>query len=177
MKKTLLLSIIVCILAVLAYFGFQIFQKIEAKKAFTEQIKYLPKPATFQWIGKSAVTNENATIIFFFSPDCEHCQYEAKDILKQKDAFSSVNMWWVSVADSLTIKQFVKTYGLENLPNHCFASLSVEKIVQTFGSVSVPHIFIYDKHQVLQKEFKGETKVEALLKYSPQAPNGGVKNK
>ncbi len=165
MKKLLLIAVIACFLAILTYFGSQIFQKIEAKKVFSEQVKHLPKSSTFQWIGKQVPSNETSTIILFFSPDCEHYQYEAKDILKQKDAFSSVNLWWVSVADSSAIRKFVKTYGLENLPNHYFASLSAEKVVQTFGSVSVPHIFIYDKHQVLQKEFKGETKVEALLKY------------
>ena len=165
MKKALLIAIIACFLVVLAYFGCQIYHKIEAKKVFTEQIKRLPKQTNFQWIGKPAPSNDAPTVVLFFSPDCEHCQYEAKDIFKQKDTFLGVNLWWVATADSAEIKQFSKTYGLEKLPNHHFAKLSGEKVVQTFGAVSVPHIFIYDETGTLQKEFRGETKVEALLKY------------
>ncbi len=165
MKKQLLITLIIFILAVLSYFGYQSYQKIEAKKVFTEQIKHLPQPSAFQWMDKQAVSNDKPTIVLFFSPDCEHCQYEAKAIVEKKNEFATINLWWVSVADSSAIMKFSKTYGLENLPNNYLAHLSVEKVVQTFGSVSVPHIFIYDKHQILQKEFRGETKIEALLKY------------
>ena len=179
MKKQLIISVFIFISSLLAYFGFQIYQKIEAKKAFTEQVKHLPKPSVFQWIGKSPTTNNTSTIILFFSPDCEHCQYEAKSIVEQKVAFTNINLWWVSVADSVAIKAFSKTYGLENLPNTYLAHLSAEEVAPTFGSVSVPHIFIYDKNRLLQKEFKGETKVEALLK-APEAsvalpPDGRIK--
>ncbi len=166
MKKQLLFILIACILSIIAYLGYQSYRTIAAKKVFTEQIKYLPKPAIFQWLGKSAVSNDKPTIVLFFSPDCEHCQYEAQAIFKQKDAFANINLWWVSVADSSAIKQFAKTYHLEELPNNYLARLPVEKVVQTFGSISVPHIFIYDGNEVLQKEFRGETKIETILKYA-----------
>ena len=82
MKKQLIITIFTCILALLAYFGFQIYQKIEAKKIFSQQIKRIPKTNTFQWIGKQASNNDSPTIILFFNPDCDHCQYEAKAILE-----------------------------------------------------------------------------------------------
>ena len=82
MKKQLIINIIACILALLTYFGFQIYKKIEAKKVFAEQVKRLPKSTNFQWIGKQAPNNDAKTIILFFNPDCDHCQYEAKAILE-----------------------------------------------------------------------------------------------
>lgn len=170
MKKQLLIILILIILAVVSYFGFQSYQKIKAKKVSNEQISQLPKTTSFQWIGKSAVSNDKASVILFFSPDCEHCQYEARAIVAKKNEFTNINLWWVSVADSTAIMKFSKTYGLNHLSNNYLAHLSAEKVYQTFGSVSVPHIFIYNNHKVLQKEFKGETKIDAILKYT-NSPN------
>jgi glutaredoxin len=166
MKKNILLIIFTCILALLVYFGFHIYKKIEAKKTFTEQIKHLPKPSAFQWIGKQTPNNNTPTVILFFNPDCDHCQYEAKAILEHQSDFATTHFWWVATVDALAINDFSKKYNLVSLSNHYFAKLPAEKVVETFGSVSVPHIFIYDKTGVLQKEFRGETKIEAILKYT-----------
>ncbi len=168
MRKQLITTVFVCILALLAYFGFQIYQKIEAKKVFSQQIKSIPKTNTFQWMSKQVPNNDTPTIILFFNPDCDHCQYEAKAILEHQSDFATTHFWWVTTVDTLAINDFSKKYHLDKLSNHYFAKLPAEKVVETFGSVSVPHIFIYDKTGVLQKEFRGETKIEALLKYTNQ---------
>lgn len=168
MKKQLIITIIACIFALLAYFGFQIYKKIEAKKVFAEQVNRLPKSTNFQWIGKQAPNNDTPTIILFFNRDCDHCQYEAKSLLEHKSDFVNTNFWWVTTVDSSAINDFSKKRHLDKLSKHFFAKLPAEKVVETFGSVSVPHIFIYDKAGVLQKEFRGETKIEALLTYTNQ---------
>ncbi len=164
MKKTLLILTFTIILALLAYFGYQSYQKIGARKIFTEQKKNLPNTSKFKWLSQLPINYDSKTIILFFNPDCEHCQYEAKSIEKQQSTLQNINLWWVSSADSSSIMQFRKDYGLDKLSNNYFAIISSEEVIKTFGSVSVPHIFIYDK-QVLQKEFKGETKVESILKH------------
>jgi thiol-disulfide isomerase/thioredoxin len=166
MKKRVLTALISCILVLFAYLGYQSYKKIETKKAFTQQVKRLPKSTNFRWIGKQVPNNDEPTIILFFNPDCDHCQYEAKAILEHQADFTSTNFWWVATVDGSAINNFSKKYSLGSLPNHYFAKLPAEKIVESFGSVSVPHIFIYDKTGVLQKEFRGETKIEALLKYT-----------
>ncbi len=168
MKKQLIITTIAFILALLTYFGFQIYQKIEAKKVFSQQIKRITKTNTFQWLSKQVPNNDTPTIILFFNRDCDHCQYEAKAILEHKSDFVNTNFWWVTTVDSSAINDFSKKYHLDKLSKHYFAKLPVEKVVETFGSVSVPHIFIYDKTGVLQKEFRGETKIEALLTYTNQ---------
>lgn len=168
MKKSLFILLISSISIVLCYLSYQFYKKIEAKKVFAEQVKRLPKSTNFQWVGKQTPNNNTPTIILFFNPDCDHCQYEAKAILEHQSDFATTHFWWVATVDALAINDFSKKYNLVSLSNHYFAKLPAEKVVETFGSVSVPHIFIYDKTAVLQKEFRGETKIEALLKYTNQ---------
>ncbi|WP_159102642.1 TlpA family protein disulfide reductase [Flectobacillus major] len=165
MKKLLLFGLILSILSIMTYFGYQSYQKIKAKNEFVEQIKRQPSPSTFQWIGEKPSINEFSTIVLFFHPECQHCQYEAKTITEKQKEFVGVNLWWISFADSSSIKTFGKKYALETHPHSYLAYLEAEKVTQVFGSISIPHIFIYDHEYTLQKEFKGETKVEALLKY------------
>jgi thiol-disulfide isomerase/thioredoxin len=165
MKKIILSSLPLFVLLTLCYFGYQTYQKNEVKKVFKNQIKHLPLPTIFQWIENQPSANKNPTVVLFFHPECEHCQYEAKIITEKQKEFMGVNLWWISFADSTIIRTFSKKYGLDDIPNSYVAHLSAEKITQTFGSNTIPHIFIYNKEQVLQKHFKGETKVEAILKY------------
>ena len=165
MKKQVLLGLIFLILAISAFLGYQSYKKIKAGKAFSMQIQQLPEPVLFQWIGKAAQKNNKSTVVLFFHPDCEHCQYEAKAMMEQRNAFTDINVWWISAADTSAIKTFSQTFVLAKFPNTYLAHIPAGKIIQTFGSVSVPHIFIYDEQGILQKQFKGETKIDAILKY------------
>ena len=165
MKKPLLIIIIILILFTLSFLIHTIFSKIEDKNQFNAHIKSIPKTSVFHWIGTKPTINIHKTLILSFHPECQHCQYEAKSIVSELNQFGSTNIWWISSADKSSIQLFLKKYQLNTLPNQYFAHLPIELISTTFGSISVPHIFIYDENQLLLKEFKGETKIEALIKY------------
>jgi len=155
----------ICVLITIFYFGYKSYQVNEAKKIFRKHKIHIPSSSVFEWINKKPNTDTLSTIVFYFHPDCEHCEYEAKVITDKQKEFLNVNFWWVSTADSSSIKKFGKASGLDLLQNSYLAHISAQKVMQTFGSVSVPNMFIYDKNQTLQKEYKGETKIEAILKY------------
>jgi thioredoxin-related protein len=61
------------------------------------------------------------------------------------------------------IKEFSIEYELNNQHAITFAKISIESINSTFGTISVPHTFIYNKNGNLIKEIRGESKVEAIL--------------
>jgi thioredoxin-related protein len=111
--------------------------------------------------------NTIPTIIILFNTTCEHCQYEAKEIKKSISSFSQASILMISSEPIKTIKAFSEQYGLNNEASVSFTKINRENIFETFGSVSIPHIFIYNKDRKLIKEFKGETKIEAILKYLP----------
>ncbi|MFM9840540.1 MAG: peroxiredoxin family protein [Cyclobacteriaceae bacterium] len=104
-------------------------------------------------------------IIILFNTSCEHCQYEATEIKKSISSFQKASILMVSSEPIKIIKAFSVQYGLDNEPSVTFAKINRDDVFETFGSVSIPHIFIYGKDHRLIKEFKGETKIEAILKY------------
>lgn len=108
----------------------------------------------------SADLNGNVTI-FLFSPDCDHCQREAKVINASKNLFRNKQIWFVSVDEPEVIAKFRTDYGLTD-DNFHFAKSEVELVVRALGPVSsVPAIFIY-KDGTLSERMEGEHPAEVL---------------
>jgi len=104
-------------------------------------------------------------VLVFFNSECILCQNEALEISRNLPLLSNTTILLISSEPIDTIKAFAELYGLRNQPSVTFAKINSKDVFGTFGSVSIPHIFIYGKDRKLIKEFKGETKVEAILQY------------
>ena len=101
-------------------------------------------------------------IINFFSPGCEHCQYMAKQYVKNADKFKDINLLMVTISDSSEVVKFKNDYHLDSLPNLVLLKDSKFRFEKLFGTAMVPSFFIY-KNKKLMKEIIGETKIENLL--------------
>jgi hypothetical protein len=112
--------------------------------------------------------NSVPTVVMLFNTACEHCHYEVTEIKKSISSFQRTSILMISSEPIKTIKAFAKEYGLDSEATITFAKINRDDVFETFGSVSIPHILIYDKDRKLIKEFKGETKIEAILQYLPQ---------
>lgn len=62
------------------------------------------------------------------------------------------------------IKKFALQYGL-NYPNITFLQDPKLQFSTWFGKTSVPAVYIYNAQHKLVKEYHGETKIEAIIKY------------
>ncbi len=141
-------------------------EKISAKKTKAHKVSIL-SVANFLNSDSTTVkiSTDSNVVLIFFNPECEHCQYEARGIKENVNDFKNTELIFISSESIAAIQRFASQYNLENYPFVHFTKINREEIFDTFGTLSVPHIFIYDKDHKLIKEFKGETKVEAILKY------------
>ncbi len=114
--------------------------------------------------------NDQASVIFFFHPECEHCSYEAVAIQKELTAFGQAQLIWISTADTASVRQFAQDQKLAGLPNVHWMSDTARVFDQVFGASSVPSVWIYNAQGQLTKHYKGETKPAALLKYLNHDP-------
>lgn len=105
------------------------------------------------------------TIIFFFNTTCEHCQNEAKDIIKYSNKFTNTNVLWLSIEPIGELLKFEEKYKIqESISSLTIAKVAIKDVANHFNVVTNPTILIY-KEQKLIKKFEGETKIEAILKY------------
>jgi len=61
------------------------------------------------------------------------------------------------------IKAFFTKYQLTNFVKPL--QMDIKTMVDTFGAVSIPTIYIYGKDHQLIKQYKGETKVASIIKH------------
>lgn len=108
---------------------------------------------------------KQSSIIFYFHPECDHCSYEAEAIQKQLEDFRTTQLIWISAADSSSIRRFAQQHLLDQVPNVHWMSDTANVFARSFGSSSVPSVWIYGQDGQLLKHYKGETKPAALLKY------------
>ena len=99
----------------------------------------------------------------FFSPDCEHCQKETKELLAYKNDLKSIQIIMLSPSNYPTLKQFYNEYGIAAMPNIRMA----QDINYAFGSLyqirTFPSLYVYNDAGKLLKAFVGNVSVPDIL--------------
>lgn len=107
---------------------------------------------------------KKATIIMMFSPDCEHCQAETKELTAKISLFKKAQIIMVSPLDFNYMRQFYNEYRIADYPTITMGR-DPSYFLGTFFKVrSFPSIFVYDKKGKLVNNFTGETSVEDIAK-------------
>jgi len=160
----------VLILITLSFIAFSIHKKINREKHIAKQIYNIPKfcfynPGTGSIFNNNDLEKNKATLIINFHPECEHCQYEADIISERINEFRPFQVLFITYASAEQIRKFAQDYRLIGFANIIFLEDRELIFNDVFGESIVPESYIYDKNGKLVKKFRGEVKVEALLKY------------
>jgi len=119
--------------------------------------------STFKtYFTKDNLKKKTATIIILFSPDCEHCQHETKEITAKINLFKKAQIVMASPMNELMLKMFYDEYKIANYPNITLGR-DPSYFLGTFYKVrSFPAIFVYDKKGNFVDSFSGSVPVEQI---------------
>jgi peroxiredoxin len=137
-----------------------------SKQAEESQSKLPPLEIQLNDGSKVSVKNlpgKIALILFF--PDCDHCQREAAQIQKNITGFKDYTLYFISSAPFEDINHFATTYQLQNYKNVVFARSEAKNVIEAFGPIETPTIYLYNKDGGLIETFSGEIAIEVVLKY------------
>ncbi len=169
MMKATISGIILLFIAVFIFTGFVLpentIKEIRQSQPITHET--LPNILLVKPDGSQVFTKnlEGKSIIVLFQPDCDHCQREAVQIREHLKAFRDYNMYFVSSAPIEEIEQFSEEYNLKGNPNVFFAYTDLMNILNNFGAVQTPSLYIYSEEQKLIKAFNGETAIGQILQH------------
>jgi thiol-disulfide isomerase/thioredoxin len=107
-------------------------------------------------------TLQGNTVLVLFNPECDHCQREAKEIREHIASFKNYSVYFISADPLPALEKFGNEYDLLTQPNIYFATTTVESILNTFGPIPTPSVYIYLDQQ-LAKKFNGEVEIEKIL--------------
>jgi thioredoxin-related protein len=122
-------------------------------------ITKLPDSTTF---AKANLQKKKALMLMIFSPDCEHCQHEVKEIIAYINLFKNVQIVMVSNLDYHYIKTFYKEYNIAHYPN-IILGRDTSFLLRTFFHIQfLPAIFLYNKKGKFVKAFDGSVPVQNI---------------
>lgn len=167
-KKILLTSVFTILFAGALFMVYGIIEKQVAKKEIQARIQKIPVNVVFFRSDSSrfVMPTGKRVILVLFNSTCEHCQYELRQIKQHITDFNEVELVLASSEPIATISQVAEQFGLEDDNHVNFVKINSEDVYGNFGTVRFPTVLVYGADGKLVKEFKGKTKIEALLEYA-----------
>jgi len=168
MKQVVKYLIILFVLTTGGWLITHIMKSYQVKKEIENRIQTL-QHCSFKTTNGSEVFVDSFnphqyTVIMYFHPECEHCQYEASQIGLNAPLFEKVNMILITPDDSLKrIDDFAISYHLWDVDNLTILVDRDNRFVSYFGASLIPSVFIYGLDKRLLRMFKGEVKIKILL--------------
>jgi peroxiredoxin len=168
MRRFIKPLIIIVLVGFLGSMGYVIVSKLKTRSEAEQRVKILPD-FTFYTLedapfGKAQLKKKLPVVIVHFDTDCESCQYEAIQIRKDIDLLKGVQVLMITPSEPAKVRKFFADYGLEGNP---VITPLIEKnndFFNTFGVAVTPFEMVYSSELKLVKEFKGEVKMEAIMK-------------
>ncbi|WP_259067202.1 peroxiredoxin family protein [Mucilaginibacter sp. X4EP1] len=141
----------------------------KSEQVTINQRKRLPA-FTFYNLDSTRFSNINLgigvnTCIIYFDPDCDFCESEISSIIANITAFKNTQLLLISFNSPEKIRAAEQKFKLNQFKN---IRLLWDKDVQfdsLFGKSIIPSTFIYNKDQLLLKEYHGLVSIKAITQW------------
>lgn len=156
-------NILICILLLLQKLSFAqsadsaLYLQFPAVPPFS--IMKVPDSTTFT---KADLKNRKATLIIMFSPDCDHCKHETKELLDNIELFKKVQIVMVAHLDFILIKEFYETFNIGYYPNITIGRDGAYFLGTFYKIHNYPTMFLYNKKGEFIKMFEGSIPVQKI---------------
>jgi thioredoxin-related protein len=111
---------------------------------------------------KANLQKNKAVMIMVFSPDCDHCQHEIKEIKSHIKLFKNVQIIMISNLGYHYIDVFYKEFEMAKYPN-IIMGMDYRYLLGSFFNIDgVPAVFLYDKNGKFIKAFDRNVPVKTI---------------
>ena len=104
-------------------------------------------------------------VLILFQTDCDHCQREAAAIQENISAFKPYSVYFITTSSQQKIETFANEYKLADYPNVHFCQTTSQSVLDNFGPIDAPSLYIFSSDRRLVKSFNGETPINEILKH------------
>jgi thioredoxin-related protein len=112
---------------------------------------------------KAELKKSQPLLLMYFSPDCEHCQHQTEDLLKEIRSFKKIQIVMATYQPFESMTRFFEKYKLGKYNIHVGRD-SKFVLPPFFRMQSLPYLALYDKKGQLITTFEGNQKVNKILK-------------
>lgn len=167
MNRKLLALLAILVLFFITLLVYKINNAIKIKARIEHNIVDLPNFSFYnlqqQPFTKDSLPINKPSLFIYFNTDCEHCQYEATEIVKNTTALRDDNIVFVSNQPYTNIRQFDNAYHLSQYSFIRLLKDSTDNFYKTFGTSTVPSLVLYNSKGALIKNYKGEVDITTVI--------------
>ncbi|MFT3824046.1 MAG: redoxin domain-containing protein [Chitinophagaceae bacterium] len=112
---------------------------------------------------KDMLKKHQPLILMFFSPLCDHCKHQMKDMLARMDDLKNYQIVLASYQDMSDIRAFYAEYKLDKYSNIKIGRDTKFSLVPFFKMNVIPYLALYDKNGNLVTTFESNVAVDKIL--------------
>ncbi len=120
----------------------------------------LPDKTTFT---KSNLPVNTASLLLIFDPQCEACQHETEELLRNIDKLKNVEIVMATIAPYDSMMKFRDKYGLARYSNIVVGQDTKFFLPGFYKMDMLPFLAFYGKQKDLIKVFKGPMKIKDVI--------------
>lgn len=112
---------------------------------------------------KDMLPKKKAILLVVFNPECDHCQHETEEILKNIDQFKDVQIVMSTNAEFRLMRDFIDHYNLNDYKNIVVGHDTNFFLITFFQMRNLPFLGFYNEKKELISVFEGSMPVEKVL--------------
>jgi thioredoxin-related protein len=112
---------------------------------------------------KADLLKKKKTLLIIFSPDCDHCQHEIKDLTAAIDKFKNIQIVMASWLPYREIQKFYTDYNIAAYPNITMGWDKSFFLPPFYKFNSLPFMALYDKKGNLISVFEGSVPLAKVV--------------
>lgn len=112
------------------------------------------------------LSSKKITILISFSPECDHCKLQTKEIIEHIEQLKNVQIVMATTLPFGTMKAFYDEYKIASYKNIIMGRDVLYFFPKYFLNHSFPLIVVYNKKGELTHYFDGGVSIDKLIKAS-----------
>lgn len=102
-------------------------------------------------------------LLVLYSPDCDHCQQEAEQIVARKEDLHDTHIIMVTTFPISRMNEFAEKYGLDKMENVVMAKDPYYVLLSFYAIRHFPYLALYDKKGKLIRTYEGSVSIDKVL--------------
>lgn len=149
--------------AIIHVFAQQIPQQAKPQQSQVVPPFHILKVDSATYYTNSDLKKHHQTLIMYFSPECEHCKHQTKDLVADMDKLKNIEIVMATYFPFAEMKDFYAYFRIGDYSNIKLGRDEKYQIPSHYKIQSLPFLALYDKKGNLITTFEGNQKISTLL--------------
>jgi thioredoxin-related protein len=116
------------------------------------------------FVTKDSIKKNRKILLMFFSPECEHCKHQTRDILADLNRFKDIQIVMATFQPFDEMKTFYNYFRIGDHANILMGRDEKYVLPPFFRMTSLPYLALYNKKGEYITHFEGNQQVDTIMK-------------